>query len=146
MNEDIEHTCDLFLASSEEVRLELVNKVVRGISFLFLNFSSRMAISAVRTKNENELMRGLAALAIENGTPDWRDTMICLSMLYNSAQKIGSEPDALIGSVAVLAAPKGKEKVFGAFLRKTPDERRLEHFGLREATTESGEFTYAAAQ
>lgn len=139
---DINQICELFEASSAEMRRLIVSKVRPGISFLFLGFSSRMAIAAIRKNNNQLLVRGLESLAVENCVFDWRDSTIVLATLYHSALKNGANADEIFRFVASMAAPECAKRLFESFLARTPDKKDLSCFLLQESTTADGEFTY----
>lgn len=50
---------------------------------------------AVREDDEERVRFGLAALALEGGWPDWRDTLVTLTLLHVSARKLGLDADRL---------------------------------------------------
>jgi hypothetical protein len=135
---------ELFDHSSQKVREDIVSLVSHEISFLFFAFSTAMAVKAVQQRNEEPLIRGLEALAIENCVFDWRDSLATLALLHHSALKIGTDPEKLIKNVAILAMETAREKLFYPFLARTPEDRELTKFGVKEGKTASGEFTYVS--
>lgn len=120
---DIDQICELFEASSANMRRAIVSKVRPSISFLFLGFSSRMAIAAVRKSNDQLLVRGLESLAVENCVFDWRDSTIVLATLYHSASKNGANADEMFRFVASMAVSDRARRLFESFLARTPDKR-----------------------
>jgi len=53
------------------------------------------AEAAVREQEPERIRFGLAALALEGGWPDWRDTTVLLTLLHVSARKLGLDADRL---------------------------------------------------
>lgn len=142
--QNIAHLCEIFETSSADVRRSVISKVVREISFVFLKFSDVMANTAVWQADKKDIVRGLEALAIENCIVDWRDSTLRLVLLYHSALKIGADPRQLIDFVARLATKSAERDFFGSFLARSAEDRQLEKFGIKEAKTPTGEFTYSS--
>jgi hypothetical protein len=142
--EDISSLCELFETASYEGREQIVSLVRRETGFLFLRFSTEMAVAAVRQGDMQFVIRGLQALAIENCNGDWRDSVCALAVLNHSAEKIGSDPEKLIKDVAALAMKNAQDKLFYRFLSRAPKDRELTKFGAQEGTTPEGEFTYVS--
>lgn len=142
---DIALLCDIFEGSTEAERQDIVSNVVREVSFLFMRFGGDMAITAVRQRDSRAVIRGFEALAIEDCRGDWRDSTIILAALYHSAQKIGIDADETLRFVAGLAVSETGDKLFESFLRRTPENRDLSKFWIKEGTTPTGEFTYVTA-
>ena len=142
VRKNISVLCESFENSSYDVREQIVSLAVREISFLFFVFSEAMAIAAVQHEDKHSVIRGLEALAIENCIADWRDSLLRLVLLYHSAVKIYADPEKLIGEVANLAMKTAQEKLFYPFLARTPEDRQLAKFGVKEGKTPNGEFAY----
>ncbi len=51
------------------------------------------AEKAVRENDPERIRFGLAALALEGGWPDWRDTTVILTLLHVSARKLDLDAD-----------------------------------------------------
>ena len=142
VRKNISVLCKLFDNSSYDVRKQIVLLADREISFLFLVYSEAMAIAAVQRRDNHSVIRGLEALAIENCIGDWRDSLLCLVLLYHSAVKIDADPEKLISDVASLAMETARDKLFYPFLARAPEDRQLGKFGLKEGENSEGEFTY----
>lgn len=145
VREGITRLCEIFEGSSEEERRDIVANVVRGVSFLFLRFSTDMSITAVRETDSRAVFCGLEALAIEDCRGDWRDSTIVLAMLCHSARKIGVDADEALRFARRLSVSETGDKLFGSFLQRTPEKRELSKFWIKEGATPTGEFTYRAA-
>lgn len=142
----IAQLCEIFESSTDAERRGIVSNVVREVSFLFIRFGTDMAVTAVRQGDGRAVIRGLEALAIENCTADWRDSTIVVAVLYHSAQKIGLDADEALRFAASLAVSETGDKLFGSFLRRTPENRALSVFWIKEGTTANGEFTYTSSR
>jgi len=78
-------------------------------------------------------------MAIENDI-DWRDTLPYLSMIYNSAAKLGVDPAKLfrnLGEIAILPF----RKTLLTFLDRDEKSRAVESFRFRESG-EGSSFNY----
>lgn len=81
--------CKEYVAGSDEDRAKMRSLVIFEISFLFFMFSGQLAEMAVQYNSEEYLKQSLIALLIENCKFDARDTMVSMSEVFHSAQKIG---------------------------------------------------------
>jgi hypothetical protein len=71
------------------------------------------AEAAVREEDPDRVRFGLAALALEGGWPDWRDTTVLLTLLHVSARKIGLDADHVFYEEArALAYEPVKERLY----------------------------------
>ena len=71
------------------------------------------AEAAVRNEDPERVRFGLAALALEGGWPDWRDTTVLLTLLHVSARKIGLDADGVFYEEArALAYEPVKERTY----------------------------------
>lgn len=142
--DSINSLCMSFEACSEETRREMISCVTREIAYLFLIFSDRAALEALRQKDEECIVRGLEALAIENCKADWRDSTLRLAPLYHSAVSIGADPEGLIKSVSAIALEPAKTHLLLSFLKRSPENRELAKFGLKEALGTDGNVFYTS--
>jgi len=114
------------------------------IAYLFRRFTDEMAVAAVREGKKRFVTLGLLALAIENCVFDWRDSMIALAALYDSAAKLDNDPEGLVRDIAVFAMKSAQDQLFYRFLGWAPEARQLAKFGMKEGRTPEGEFTYVS--
>ncbi|MGC2162724.1 MAG: hypothetical protein WA634_12495 [Silvibacterium sp.] len=142
--ESINSLCMSFEVCSEETRREITSYVTREISYLFLMFSDRAALEALHRKDEECIVRGLEALTIENCKVDWRDSTLRLAPLYHSAVSIGADPERLIASVAAIAVEPAKTQLLLSFLERSPENRELAKFGLKETLGTDGNVFYTS--
>ncbi len=138
MDDKLSKIIDAFLQATPTEREAIYGKVKEP--FLFLAFSHRMAILAVRENSERRLFEGLIAHVIEDFRDDARDNLVQLSLLYHSASKIRLKPVALFDRAAALATPKAAEYIRD-FARRSPELRRIEAMRFRETMTPEG-FSY----
>lgn len=142
LKESMVQLCTMFETSEEDVRRKITSKVVPALSFLFLSFSGIMAIDAVRRHDWQLVRLGLEALAIEDCKFDWRDSTIALAVLYHSAAKIGEDPEKIVDFVANLASARTRKELFYSFCARSPANKQLAKFRVKEGVTATGEFTY----
>lgn len=142
--EGINSLCMSFETGSEETRREIISCVTREISYLFLMFCDMAALEALRRKDERCIVRGLEALTIENCKGDWRDSTLRLAPLYHSAVSIGADSEKLIASVAAIAVEPAKTRLLLSFLKRSPENRELANFGLKEAVDTNGNVFYTS--
>lgn len=129
----VETLINMYAASDDDVRREISNQVGIDISFIFFTYARQIAVQSVRSKSPEILSRGLIALAIENLTLDWRDSLVALAQLYHSSRKFPQVyPDELFSQVAATASPQFRETLL-AFVGRSDTDKSLGAFGLREA-------------
>jgi len=86
-------------------------------------YSGRMAAMTVRTESSHYLQLALAAMTLAPAA-DFQEFTWTLPILYDAAQRIGRDPQAVFAESASLG-PAGK-RVMEIF-RWTPEQRRLKH-------------------
>jgi hypothetical protein len=68
---------------------------------------------AVREEDSERVRFGLAAIALQGGWPDWRDTTVFLTLLHVSARKLGLDADRVFYEEArSLAYEPVKERAY----------------------------------
>jgi hypothetical protein len=110
--------CALFLQADEQQR-QMLPKLFKAeksgrrgqspyIRFdnLGLSYIRRLARSALPNGTGQTLRRGLAAAAIVQEYPDYRDIIISLAFLHLAARKAGIDPAPAFTEVAALARPE----------------------------------------
>jgi len=140
----IDKLIDAFSTSNTDQRERISGKVDRSFAFVFPSYARVSAIEAVRENDPARLRRGLIALAIENDSVDWRDTLPYLSMIYNSAAKVGVDPAEVFRSVAETAILPFRKTLL-SFLDRDEKSRSVESFRFRELG-EGGSFNYKYEQ
>jgi len=101
------------------------------MSGTFWALSRAYSVDAVNEKSAEKIFLGVIALAIEDLKFDWRDTMIPLAALHNSALKLGLDPDEIFRRAAVLASDKMSEYLI-SFVNRPQNLKSLEAFMLEE--------------
>ena len=125
----VESLVDVFFTEPSD-RTRIVESVRPEFSFVFFMFAANAAVEAVRRHNPALLTRGLLALAVENLTFDFRDTLRILAQLYNSARLLGLDAAAIFAAVSEYScAPFAK--TVGQFPRRPEDLLSLKAFGIR---------------
>lgn len=108
---------DAFDAGDAQERNRITRNVDKTFSFVFFMYARRASIEAVRRGQPGVLRRGLLALAIENLTFDWRDSMPQLVKLYHSAGKFPQvDVGDLFGTVATTSSAPFNQLLSG-FIR-----------------------------
>jgi hypothetical protein len=84
---------------------------------------------------------GLTSLVIENAVFDLRESIIIMSLLFNSALKLGADTPELFRKAATLADNKELAAALTNFPKRPEEKRAISVFNFAEAETEDG-FTY----
>jgi hypothetical protein len=129
---------EFFRSADSDCRGEIVSKVNGYAKTRFVNYAYSMAVEAVRQKSPRMIEDGLAALAIENGGRDIRDSLPTLPLLYHSAKKLGMDVVTVFEEAARLAVPGRMQKEMKGFPSRSPKDRGLEAFYFVEKSTEAG--------
>ena len=92
---ELEAAVEAFRAASPEERTTMNASLTRGEAAILDGIAREAAEAAVREHEPERVRFGLAALALEGGWPDWRDTTVLLTLLHVSARKLGLDADRL---------------------------------------------------
>jgi hypothetical protein len=92
---ELEAAVEAFRAANAEERSAMNAALTRGEAATLDAIAQEAAEIAVREHDADRVRFGLAALALEGGWPDWRDTTVLLTLLHVSAGKLGLEADRL---------------------------------------------------
>jgi hypothetical protein len=108
-----------------------------GLAMLrvFAHYSS---VLAVNRDCPALIERGLVTLTIPGDVDDPRDLMFDVAKLYHSATKLGIDTSTLFNRVATLAPPGFLRDWTAGFPSRSPKDRDLAAFNLREITTATG--------
>ena len=82
-----------FRDAEPEERTAMNAALTQNEAGLLDGLAREAAEAAVREEDPERLLFGLAALALEGGWPDWRDTTVLLTLLHVSARKLGLDAD-----------------------------------------------------
>lgn len=126
------------LSADENGRQTIYSSLTRHSRCKFLGFAARMSVQAVRENSPALIEQGLAALVIENGGNDWRDSIVALFQLYHSACKLGMDAAAVFAKIAELAEPGVIKKEIAHFPHRPPESRSLRAFCMKEEHTAEG--------
>ncbi len=128
---------DLSAPEKEDIRANIKSHQA-GI---LLTFARRMAELAVRENSKERIFEGLIAIGLHNSKyGDFRDEAVALSLLNNSALKIGSNPIELFESAANTFVNSAGD-TFKAFLKRRPENQKIDVMGYREIYKSDG-FAY----
>lgn len=131
--ESIEQLTKAFASAKPKEREEIVKRVQAPFRFVFESYAFYSAAQEAIRRNDPALVkRGLIALAIQNASPDWRDTLPFLAVLYRSACKLGLDTRALFHEVAEIACPAFRGLLDG-FMSCDEQNRMIESFHLIES-------------
>jgi len=117
-----------------------LRSAVQDQFFKLLEYAHWFAISAVRNNDPDEIVRGLAAIALENFGSDPRDSLVLLSLLAHSAAKLKMNVEAAFQTAADLATGKAATGIRG-FLNRPLRDRSIKEMGYKEGKNQFG-FTY----
>lgn len=79
------------LALSREDRSLMMRGLTREESGYLLGIAFSSAVDAVRERKAELLNEGLTAVILEDRKEDWRETLMMLCLLHNSAKKLGTD-------------------------------------------------------
>lgn len=101
-------------------------------------YAERMASLAVRTGSLETVLSGVIALGLSESTEeDWRETVMVLSVLFRSVEKLGGDPRELFRTAGrVLNAGAAAHLLL--YTRRAPENRQIEVMGYVETIDESG--------
>jgi hypothetical protein len=125
-----------FMASEDAIKQDLFSKLA-GMSGFLLVFSQRMAEVAIRTNDGSKLLPAVLALVLEDFHPDFRDTMVTLSLVRHAALRTGIDCAALMRVAATHAKPEAAER-FKKIARKKPRAEDIGEMGYQEGTGPDG--------
>ena len=128
-----------FMDLPEATRREISENLTREESGLLLGIAMGAAIWSIREEDPRRLKFGLIALILENCAEDYRETLMMLCLLDNSAKKLGIQIDDYYSQLRSYASANIRE-LFDSYLKMSP--RDISAMGFVEAEDESGGFTY----
>lgn len=106
-------------------------------TFTWFVYAIRMATFAVRERAPERVLNGLLALVIEDFKQDWRENLIILSLLHDSARRIGADPCPLFEQASGYAGPAAAQRI-QQFAQRSPDLQRIESMGYRAVNAPAG--------
>jgi hypothetical protein len=133
---------DAFQSASVEQRGVARAELSPAARWFLLCYAWKMAEQAINQKSEKMVMQGLLTLSIEDGGMDARDSIVRMSILFRSAQKLGLDATQLFAEAADFATNPYLKTAMLQFPARPPEHRDLGRaFFIGEKTTEQG-FSY----
>ena len=129
-----------WMKSDEANRKQTALRLSSDQGQTLLAFSERMASLAVRQKDEDLLILGLVALGIDGGREDWRENVLVISLHFDAARRIGSDPKRIFEAAANFLCEKSADGLL-SFLRRSEHDQSIDAMGY-VATEDSGGFRY----
>ncbi len=90
---ELEAAVTAFRDAEPEERTAMNAALTRNEAGILDRLAREAAEAAVRDSDPEKIRFGLAALALEGGWPDWRDTTVILTLLHVSARKLDLDAD-----------------------------------------------------
>lgn len=90
---ELEAAVTAFRDAEPEERTAMNAALTRNEAGILDGLAQEAAEAAVRDRDPEKIRFGLAALALEGGWPDWRDTTVILTLLHVSARKLDLDAD-----------------------------------------------------
>jgi hypothetical protein len=112
------------------------SEVEESLGFVLAAFAQRMAAIAVRNAEERYLSEGLLALRLALRVLESREILPVLSLLLRSAQKVGSNVEALFSAASV--GDTAFRTFLTAFLRRSERDQSIEAMGYVESCDKDG--------
>ena len=108
----MDELCPAYLEASAEQRatVRAAASDKNGVLSALLGYTYRAARRIQSPEDEEWLLRGLAAISIENCARDYRDVLLALAELYVTAEEAGIKPGSDFGAVSRLSSaekPRG---------------------------------------
>ena len=141
LKQDMNNLVEDYRSSDPDSRSRICTAIKPSFSFVFLWYSKEMAIQAVRESDDKLILNGLTALAIENAVFDLRENIMMMSLLCNSAVKLGVDATALFLEAAALAENKRLTHELKLFPQRPAKTRLIKSFNFAESVSSEG-FTY----
>ncbi|HTW95362.1 MAG TPA: hypothetical protein VMD30_11240 [Tepidisphaeraceae bacterium] len=132
---------DYFRNAVAEDRGQIVQAAITGNANLvrMISYAAIMASRAVQNNSTEDIRRGLAAVVLAGDQVDYRYSLMVLSILYHSAEKLGISPAEVFTEAARLGTSETND-----FLMKylAHGEKSIEAMGYKEGAGPDGAFKY----
>jgi len=135
-DEIMELLTDTFQSANVEQRDAARAALSRASRWFLLCYAWERAEQAVRQRTGKMVVQGLLALSIEDGGLDARDSIVRMSILFRSAQKLRLDAARIFANAADYAANPLIQTAMRGFPARLPDDRSFSYIG--EKTTEQG--------
>ena len=137
LDETVTRLIDVYISSKPDQRLWIVEQLGDKYWSTFTCYAERMAIWAVRLKQPELILKGLFALALDDGRFDDREDILIMAPLYHSAVKLGIDPKLLFLQAAAMAGP-GLATALRQFPDRPESNRNLASMGYSETKGPEG--------
>jgi len=126
-----------WVALDERERQIAASKISDKQAQILRAYSERMASAAVRERDARRIFFGLVALGLDGWNSDWRENVIILALLHDSAQRIDANPVEVIAKAASLLAPSASVQMED-FLSRSAHDRSIEAMGYESGRDVDG--------
>lgn len=134
---EIRRLCRAYANATARQRTSLRRKVTPALAAALQHFAWRMAVRALRTRSEEAIKLGLAALSIEDSRTDMRETLRWLSLLHHAAAKIPCDVERCFQLAAVLSSAETGD-LLREFPARSPQDRAISSFAFTEGANDQG--------
>jgi hypothetical protein len=128
------------LESAPESDWKSTSIVFSGMPHLLLDYARAASIQAVRTGNNNWIRIGIFCVALDELNTDIRDTLINLSLLFNSANILSFDLHEVIDKLSKLCSGKMLH-IINSYKSRSSEDRSILLMGYKESSSTYG-FTY----
>jgi hypothetical protein len=139
LDDELREVARRYADSDPQRRTAIRSSISMDGFYTLMTFFRRAAVFAVRERKAEIVRDGLIAVAMINQERvDFRDILMCLSLLYHAAGRAGAHPDEIFRQTAMLAEPE-VGKLIAGFVDQTPKSRSIRSsWGYDEVQTERG--------
>ncbi len=134
---EIRRLCRAYVNGTPSERAVLRDKVSTALCSRLQHFAWRMAVVALRTRSEEAIKLGLAAISIEDVRIDVRETSGWLSLLYYAASRIECDVERIFQQTGGLSGERTSSAI-RSFLSSRQVFRDISAFGFGEGVSEEG--------
>jgi len=143
-DKEISHLIRTWIELDEPLRKASAAQMTDEQTRILLAYSERMASLAVRERKSDFLFLGLVALGLAGGLEDWRQCLLRASLLFDAAQRIGSDPNPVFEKVAAVLPHQETARELRQFLARPAEDKSIEAMGFAAGSDEQG-FRYQRA-
>lgn len=136
---DINQLTKEYFDATDDKREQIRNSFDEKTSWELLLKSEELAVQAVRQNDYDLVKKGLILQSIENSRTDYRDNLVRVSLLYNSARKLNQDPDNLFREIASISDTEIKELLLD-FVKRKEKDKSISVMGYKEIS--DPEFDY----
>jgi len=129
--------CRAYVNAMARRRAALRRKVSPALATALQHFAWRMAVRALRTRSEEAIRLGLAAISIEDSRNDMRETLQWLSLLDHAGAKTACDVERCFQLAATLSSEQ-TGNLIREFPSRSPEHRDISGFGFAERMNDQG--------